>query len=71
MYVSEDFFTEKAVKIHKTKMGGLNASTDQQRRTAQTGKTTETRFKITILRKSIVGSQTKNFKSLSTLNARR
>ena len=33
--------TERGMKFHRTKMGCLNASTNQQERTAQAGKTSE------------------------------
>ena len=38
---SRRFTTEKGMKIHRTKMSCLNASTNQQQRTAQAGKTSE------------------------------
>ena len=41
--------TERAMKIHRTKMGCLNSSTNQQQRTAQAGKRrkNKARFKTT------------------------
>ena len=40
------FTTERGMKIHKTKMGCLNASTNQQQRTAQAGKTSENQSQV-------------------------
>ena len=40
------FTTERGMKIHRTKMGCLNASTNQQQRTAQAGKTSENQSQV-------------------------
>ena len=40
------FTTERGMKIHRTKMGCLNASTNQQQRTAQAGKTLENQSQV-------------------------
>ena len=40
------FTTERGMKIHRTKMGCLNASTIQQQRTAQAGKTSENQSQV-------------------------
>ena len=70
MYVAEDLL--RGMKIHRTKMGCLNASTNQQQRTAQAGKTSENQSQVhtAVLRKSTLRSLTKNSDSSSTLNAR-
>ena len=43
MYVAEVFTIERGMKIHKT---SLNASTNQQQRTAQAGKTSENQSQV-------------------------
>ena len=40
------FTTEREMKIHRIKMGCLNASTNQQQRTAQAGKTSENQSQV-------------------------
>ena len=40
------FTTKRGMKIHRTKMGCLNASTNQQQRTAQAGKTPENQSQV-------------------------
>ena len=40
------FTTETGMKIHRTKMGCLNASTNQQNRIAQAGKTSENQSQV-------------------------